>query len=167
MSVGNSFIKVSYFSDGISQEGRKLFLNIEPVTRTKGIPTSDIPIPTLSPEERILIPTGGNADDFSVDCILEEQTTQVAVDISATGVETDRTDVRSIKEQWDFLFDEVLEVSAEGGIFAIYELYLDWNQKTYSGWAQAQSAIDNEEYTGRIPVRFNFKVGKNPLSFLT
>lgn len=165
--VGASYLKVRYSSKSSSLEGRKIYLNVEPLTRSKGVPTADIPLPTLNPENRILIPTGGNADDFSMDCRLQIESTKVAANISTTGVETDRTDVRSIKDQWDFFFDEMLEVALEGGIFAIYELYLDWNGKTYTGWATGNSGVDNEKYTGEVPIRINFKVGKNPLNFLT
>lgn len=165
--AGDSYIRVYYDGSGSSQEGRKLYLNIEPLERNKGIPTTDIPIPTLSPDSRILIPTGGNQDDFVLNCVFHEETTKVAANISSGGSESDRTDVRSIQTQWDFLFDEILEVPDDGGVFAKYELYLDWNDTTYDGWCQASSALDNEQYTGQVEFRLIFKRGKNPLSFLT
>jgi len=163
--VGQSYIRLKY-SDA-NEEGRKIFINIEPMDRSKGIPTADIPIPTLDSSKRILIPTGGNADDFSVMAVLHEESSQVAVDVSTTGVETDQTDVRSIKEQWDFIFDEIYEVPEAYAITASYELYLHWNDRTYEGWSTVQSSISNENYTGEIPVRFSFKTGKNPLNYLT
>lgn len=163
--AGNSYIKITYQSG--NDAGRKLMINLEPLERKKGIPTADIPIPTLSSENRILIPTGGNQDDFTLSCKLFEESSAVAFDVSSTGVETDRTNVRTIKEQWDFIFDEVLDDIPEGGIFAVYELFLDWNNKTYIGWLQAQSAINNETYTGEVEVRLIFKKGKNPLNFLS
>ena len=165
--ASNSYIRVVYNAGGSSEEGRKLFVNIEPLERSKGIPTADIPIPTLSPDSRILIPTGGNQDDFTLNCVLLEEDSQVAVNVSSTGFETDRTDVRSIKEQWDFLFDEIMEVPGDGGIFSKYILYTDWNEKTYEGWCQVVGSINNEDYTGEVPIRLVFKRGKNPLSFLT
>jgi len=168
--AGSSYIRVYYNGAGTDNTGRKLYLNIEPVQRSKGIPTSDFPIPTLTPDSRVLIPTGGNQDDFVLNIVLQEESSKVGANMSSLGSETDRTDVRTIQEQWDFLFDEILEVPSStynGGVFAKYELYLDWNSTTYTGWLQGQSAIDNEEFTGRVEVRLTFKRGLNPLTSLT
>jgi hypothetical protein len=166
--AGDSYIRVIFESNGTSEEGRKLYLNIEPLRRNKGIPTVDAPIPTLKPSNRILIPAGGNQDDIELNCLLFEESSKVAANISSEGTETDRTDVRTIKEQWDFVFDEIMEFpdSASGGIFAIYELYLAYNDQTYRGWLQASSPINHETYTGEVEVRLTFKVGKNPIAFL-
>lgn len=163
--VGQSYIRLKY-SDA-NEEGRKIYINIEPAERSKGIPTADIPIPTLDSSKRLLIPTGGNADDFTISAVLHEESSQVAVDVSTTGIETDQTDVRSITEQWDFIFDEIYEVPEAYSITASYELYLHWNNKTYNGWSTVQSQVDNEKYTGEVPVRILFKSGKNPLNLLT
>jgi hypothetical protein len=161
--VDDNYVRIIYNSDGSSQEGRKIKVNIEPIERSKGIPTSDIPIPTLSEDNRILIPTGGLQDDFTLNIVFHEETDDVAFDVSSGGTETARSDVKTIQEQWDFLFNEVIQE----GIFGIYELYIDWNDSTYRGWLTVQSSINNEEYTGRVEARLLFKVGKNPLAFLT
>ncbi len=160
--VGTSYIRIIYNPE-TNEEGRKLYVNIEPLDRSKGVPTADIPIPTLEAENRILIPTGGLVDDFNLNCVLHEEDTKVAANISASGTETDRTDVRTIQEQWDFIFDEIIKP----GVFAIFELYVHWNDTTYRGWLQVQSPINNETYTGEVAVRLIFKVGKNPLNLLT
>lgn len=167
--VSNNYIRVIYDSSGSNKTGKKLKINIEPLERSKGIQTADIPIPTLGSVNRILIPTSGLIDDFTLNCVLHDETgNDVAFDVNSSGVDSVDSSVHTIKEQWDYLFDEIAEVDTDdGGVFAIYELYTEWNDTTYEGWLKVQSAIDNEEYSGQVEFRLVFKKGKNPLGFLT
>ena len=115
----------------------------------------------------LTIPTTGMIDDFTLDCVFYEESTNVAYNVSSSGSLTARTDVRTIKEQWEFLFEEILESNLENNIFAEYELYIEWNDQTYIGWLEIESPISNDDYSGRVEYTLIFKKGKNPLSSLS
>lgn len=140
-------------------DGRQLNINIESIQRNKGTPPSRIGIPGFSAENQQSIPVLGQQDDINILIRIKTETSNVAFDVSSGGSTIAHSpSITSIKDQYNFLYDEVLT----NNVSANYELYIEWLDLTYRGTLLLNDqVITSERFGQEIFITLIVSRGKN------
>lgn len=142
-----------------SANGKRLMLNIVSIRRTKGTPTTDLPIPSKSSSLRQLLPLAGQVNDFQITALLETESSNIGYTVTAGG-STSSDSILTIKDQYNYLYDTLLSED----INKKYRLYIDWLDKTFVGQITIDSTASERDFSGAVDITINFKEGGNFLS---
>jgi hypothetical protein len=142
-----------------SSNGKRLMLNINSIRRSKGTQTTDLPFPGKPSEVRQLLPLSGQINDFTINCVLREESSNVGYIVLFAG-STISENIQTITQQYNYLFDALLS----SDINTKYKLYVDWLDKTFTGQIFLESTATERDFTGEVEVSITFREGGNFLS---
>jgi len=155
--ASNSYLRRKSTSTPAST-GKQIYLNINSISRVKGTPTTDLPLPSETSSNRQLLPLSGQRNDFTLNCSLLTESSNNAYDVSTGGSLTPNSPtITSIKDQYNYLFDTLMSEN----INTTYQIYIDWLDKTFEGTILLNSDALKEDFTGEVIFTIEFKEGSN------
>lgn len=141
------------------ETGKRLYINILSISRSKGTRTTDLPIPSKSAQLRQLLPLTGQINDFTIVISIRDESANVGNTVSfPSSLSSDS--ITTIIQQYNYIFDELLSPD----INKVYTLYLDWLDKSYKGSLLIEGDANIDDFTGEVILTLNFKEGTNFLA---
>lgn len=152
----NSYLRLKAVS---GSNGRQIYLNIESISRQKGVRPIKIPVPGFSAEQQQAIPLGEQVDRFTIVIRLKKEASTIAYNVNTSGTTSAySSSVTTTKEQYNFIYDEIVKA----GIEVDYQVYIDFLDKTYSGNILVNDRqVTSNSFGQEILLEIQLTVGNN------
>jgi len=149
-----SYLRVR--TNGLSETTGYLiyFSSVDEIDEQLGVQTFDLSLPQST--QRLLTPTTGKQDDFNVQCKFIDNGTNKGISIDNVGNQTN-LGIITTKEQINFIRDYIIS----NKIVAVYELYIEWMDKTFRGNALINHKVSSDSNFSFFVCNINFKIGGN------